>query len=130
MLDTIQILLTVVISVLTVLLTIIGLAIYQILKEFKKSIEKINLVLDDTHRMTNAVAQPVEDASEFLHGLKSGVSLLRAVSRYLKEEKKQKKSKTEEVVTKQAADNSKAHSESDTKKRFFSQAGRILKKPL
>ena len=41
MIDSTQILLTVVISVLTVLLTIIGLAVYQILREFKKSIEKI-----------------------------------------------------------------------------------------
>ena len=80
MIDTVQILLTVVISVLTVLLTIIGIAVYQILKEFKKSVEKINLILDDSHRVSSAVAQPVEDVSEILHGIKGGVRLFKTLA--------------------------------------------------
>jgi len=97
MIDSTQILLTVVISVLTVLLTIIGLAVYQILREFKKSIEKINLILDDTRRMTSAVAQPVEDASEFIHGVKKGVNFLKSVSKFFKDDKIELSENKEEI---------------------------------
>ena len=70
MIDSMQILLTIVIIVLTVLLGLIGFAVFQILKEFKGTIKRMNFILDDTHKMTAAIAEPVEDASEFVHGLK------------------------------------------------------------
>ncbi|MFC1711899.1 hypothetical protein ACFLZ1_04960 [Patescibacteria group bacterium] len=133
MLDSIQILLTVVISVLTVLLTIIGLAIYQILKEFKISVEKINLILNDTHRMTAAVAQPVEDASEFLHGVKSGVNFIKSAAKILKEEKEDEKKtvkKTEKEDEKSSVTDENQSQEEKKVKRFFKKAGKILSKTI
>jgi hypothetical protein len=122
MIDSIQILLAVVISVLTILLTIIGLAVYQILREFKKSIAKINLVLDDARRMSSAVAQPVEDASDLIHGVKKGISLAKTVSQLLKKEsgKKIKESGVEVVEEKDKF---------KKKKKFFQKNGKSLKKP-
>jgi hypothetical protein len=88
MVDALQILLTVVISVLTVLLTIIGIALFQILREFKGSIERINKILDDTGRITESVAEPIEQASEFILGLKKGIAFFRNISDFFNKDKK------------------------------------------
>lgn len=86
MIDPIQILLTVVISTLTVLLVIIGIEVFQILKEFKKMMEKVNQMMDDTRRVTKSIADPVEEASGFIMGLKKGVSFFKVVSRLFEKE--------------------------------------------
>lgn len=126
MLDSIQILLTAVISVLTVLLTIIGLEVFQILKEFKRSLEKINKILDDTGRITESVAEPIEEASDFLIGLKKGISFLRNISRFFKDEKKDKEV---EKIEEKSSSAVKKEDSKDKKKRFFTKKGKILSKP-
>lgn len=68
-----QILLVVVVIVLTALLTAIGVQVYLILKEAKKSIEKINKILDDTGTITESVAKPVSSLSSSLTNF-SGVA--------------------------------------------------------
>ncbi len=120
MVDSIQILLAVVISVLTVLVTVISLAVYQILKELKQSIVKMNFILDDAHRMSSAVAQPVEDASEFIHGVKKGVNFIKSISKFVKddfleEEKESKEGKIDPA-------------DSGKKLKFFQKNGKSLKK--
>lgn len=127
MLDSIQVLLTVVISILTVLLTIIGLAFYQILKEFKSSVERINKILDDTGRITESVAEPIEGASDFLMGLKKGVGLLRFLSKHIKDDdgKKEKKKKAFQQIQESEEDSETLTSE---KKRFFLKNGKSLGK--
>lgn len=87
MVDPIQILLTVVITTLTVLLVIIGIEVFQILKEFKKMMEKVNLMMDDVHRVTKSIADPIEEASGFIMGLKRGVNFFKAISRLLEKDK-------------------------------------------
>lgn len=131
MVDSIQILLTVVVSVLTVLLTIIGIAIFQILKEFKKSIEKINYILDDTHRISSAVAEPVEDASELLKGFKSGIALIKTAAGILKEDKQKQPEIKDNLVEENSEMSDHGYDREQSKrKNFFSKAGKILKKPL
>ena len=91
MLDPIQILLTVVITTLTVLLVIIGIEVFQILKEVKKMMEKFNKIVDDAHTISHSVATPVEEASSFIMGLKKGVNFFKVVSRlFEKEDEKEK----------------------------------------
>ena len=90
----------------------------------KKSVEKINLILDDTHKMTAAVAEPVEEASEFLVGLKKGVKFIRNITRLVSEENyKDKKSsgdkKEEEYQEPEKKEKAK-------RKRFFLKAGKSL----
>lgn len=117
MLDTIQILLTVIITILTVLLTIIGIAIFQILREFKGSLKRINKILDDTGRISESVAAPMEEASDFLLGLRKGVSFLRNISRFIKEDDKSKRVKQSDGE------------DEEEKKRFFTKSGRPLAPP-
>lgn len=80
-----QILLIVVIVVLTALLTAIGIQVYQILKETKKSVEKVNKILDDAGTITGSVAKPVSSLSSSLTNF-SGVAGI--LSLLLKKKKK------------------------------------------
>lgn len=71
-----QILLIVVVTVLTIILTIIGTQFFFILKEFKKSLEKINKMLDDGTLVSGAFAKSVTGISGVLQGIKTGLSVL------------------------------------------------------
>lgn len=73
MLDTIQIVLIIVISVLTVLLTLIGIQIYYILKELRKSADKLNNILDDAKVITGSTAKGISNLSTALDIINSRV---------------------------------------------------------
>jgi len=80
-----QILLVIVVIVLTALLTAIGIQVYLILKEAKKSVEKVNKILDDTGTITESVAKPVSSLSSSITNF-SGVAGI--LSLLLKKKKK------------------------------------------
>jgi hypothetical protein len=85
--DTVQALLVAVVIVLTVLLVVIGLQVFYILRELRRTITKANKVLDNTESITESVSAPVSSFSNLLIGLQSGktvVSLLKKI----KEKKK------------------------------------------
>lgn len=71
-----QILLFVVISVLTTVLTIAGIQVIHILKEFRESVRMLNKILEDTHIVSSSVAKPMAGISSFLTGLKSGADVI------------------------------------------------------
>lgn len=70
--DTAQILLTVVIVVLTVLLVALGVQVFLILRELRKTIFKANKVLDDTGSITESISGPVANLSNLASGIKIG----------------------------------------------------------
>lgn len=134
----VQLLLIFVILVLTIVLALIGWEFFVILKELKKTISKINNILDDTGRITNALANPVEEASEFLIGLKKGVSFISSLSKFFKSKDEQKlvqapeaeeEPKTKEKDKKLAkAKKEKSASKKASKPRFFFKKGKSLGK--
>ena len=140
MIDPVHILLIFVITTLTVLLFIIGLEVFQILKELKKTLEKVNRILNDTGRITNSIATPVEEASEFLLGLKKGVNFLNSVSKFFKDKDSQKKIEEIEEVEEEEKEEKTLKSKkkptsaappaksSTGKKRFFTRKGKSLGK--
>lgn len=76
MIDTTQVLLIIVVTTLTVLLTIIGIQVFFILREFKKSIEKINKMLDDAGMISESVAKPIASLSSGITGFSGITGLL------------------------------------------------------
>ena len=54
-----------VIVVLTGLLVVIGIQVVNILKEFKRSLEKVNKILDDAGTISENVAKPLSDVAGF-----------------------------------------------------------------
>ncbi len=81
MVDSTQILIALVIVVLTVMLSIIGVQVYFILREFQKTIKKVNKVLDDTGQISESVSKPMSMFSSMLMGIKSGSAIMRALTR-------------------------------------------------
>jgi hypothetical protein len=88
MTDALQVLLAAVITSLTVVLIIIGIEFYFILKEVKKSIIKMNNIVDDTHTVTRVIATATEEASGFVAGLKKGAGLLKVIKKLTSDEEK------------------------------------------
>lgn len=73
--DTMQALLIAVIVVLTIMLAVIGLQVFIILRELRKTIHKVNRVLDNTESITESVSAPVSSFSAMIMGLKSGSTI-------------------------------------------------------
>ncbi len=69
--DTTQLLLTVVISITTVLLTIVGIQLIFVLKELRKTLIKTNAVIDNLEQMSTAAEQGMEEFSGFFTGFKT-----------------------------------------------------------
>lgn len=76
MVDPAQTALFLVIIVLTVLLVVLGIQIFFILKELRKTIDKANKVLDDTGYITGTVSGPISTLSSMAAGVKTGVSFM------------------------------------------------------
>jgi hypothetical protein len=74
--DTTQVLLVIVVTVLTVLLSVIGIQVAFILAELKKTIEKINKMLDDGGMVTGGIAKGVTGMGGLLEGIKTGLNVV------------------------------------------------------
>jgi uncharacterized protein YoxC len=72
MIDPAQTALILVIIVLTILLVVLGIQVFFILRELRKTIDKANKVLDDTEVITKAVSGPVANLSDMASGVKLG----------------------------------------------------------
>lgn len=70
--DTAQVLLLTVVSVLTLLLVVLGLQVFFILREVKNTISKANKVLDDAGVISGSISRPVESLSTVMSGIKLG----------------------------------------------------------
>lgn len=90
MTESIQVLLIVVITVLATLLVVIGFQLLSILKEVKKSLGKINQILDDSSVVSSTFAKSVSGASAILAGVKSGLTFLDFFRKKRKEENGEK----------------------------------------
>ena len=80
MVDAAQLLLAGVILVLTTMVTIIGIQVYLILREFRNTLAKANKVLDDTGVISESVSKPVNLVSTMLLGSKIGAGLARKLA--------------------------------------------------
>ncbi|PIU33349.1 hypothetical protein COY29_05835 [Candidatus Woesebacteria bacterium CG_4_10_14_0_2_um_filter_39_14] len=69
MLSPTQILLIIVVSVLTAVLAVIGIQVFLILKEGKRSVEKVNKILDNAGKVSEAITKPITSLSGSLGSL-------------------------------------------------------------
>jgi len=66
-----QILLTFILAVLTVTLVGVGLYVILVLKEFRETLQKSNMILEDVENVTNAVSNPLSLITGALKGYKT-----------------------------------------------------------
>lgn len=72
MIDSVQLVLLLVIIVLTALLVILGIQVYFILKDVRKTLTKMNTVLDNAGSITENVSGPISSVATLITSLKSG----------------------------------------------------------
>jgi hypothetical protein len=87
MIDPAQTALFLVVIVLTILLVVLGIQVFFILRELRKTIYKANKVLDDTGTITESVSRPISSLSSIAMGLKAGAK----IAKILNFEKKNKR---------------------------------------
>lgn len=75
MTDPAQLVLFLVILIPTVLLVVLGIQVFLILRELRKTIDKVNKVLDDTSVITESVSKPISSLSTLAMGLKTGATI-------------------------------------------------------
>jgi hypothetical protein len=88
MTDPAQTALFLIIVILTILLVILGVQVFFILRELRKTLEKANKVLDDTGVITESVSKPISSLSTLAMGLKTGATIAKIFQGEKKEHKK------------------------------------------
>jgi predicted PurR-regulated permease PerM len=93
MIDPVQIVLLIVITVLTVLLVVLGVQVFLILRELRKTIVKANDVLENVDSITESIEEPLSAVSSIVLGLKTGsfFTILKTLSSFINRNKKDKK---------------------------------------
>lgn len=80
MVDPTQILLFTVVTVLTALLVAVGIQVFFVLREVKRSVEKINKILEEASVVASSVSKPVIGIANFVEGIKGLRDLIDMVS--------------------------------------------------
>lgn len=81
--DIAQIALIIVIVFLATLLLVLGVQVFFILREFRKTVSKANKVLDNTDTITQSVSAPISALSSLAAGIKTGTSFLNIFKRFI-----------------------------------------------
>ena len=87
MTDTMQLLLVGVITVLTIILSVIGIQIVYILKEFRRVIEKVNKILADAGRASEKMSDSLAEIAGITSGIKAVLGIFNLFSK--RKEKKE-----------------------------------------
>ena len=74
--DTAQIVIVGVITVLTLVLAVVGIQIILILQEIRKSMGKMNHIVDDVQGVTSKIASSTSSISGMVVGLRTALALL------------------------------------------------------
>lgn len=80
MIDPAQTVLFIVVIILTILLLVLGIQVFFILQVLRRTIEKINKVLDDAAMITESVSKPISSLSSLTMGLKTGATIARILN--------------------------------------------------
>lgn len=121
MINSVQILLTFVVVVLTTILTIVGVEVFLILREFRESIRKMNKILDDAGLISESIAKPISELSDLASGLQALAGFIKSFLKERKTEDKVEEKKIEEPPPKEETTSS-----NSSPRRFFLRAGKKL----
>lgn len=82
--DPLVIVLVIVCTVLTVLLVVIGVQVFIVLQEFKKTLAKANSILDVLHATAVHTLVPLTSLRGIAQGVRGGLHIVEAFTQYLK----------------------------------------------
>lgn len=87
MIDTVQAVLLFVIALLAILFVILGIQVFFILGELRKTLVKTNKILDEIDSLTQSVSEPVSFISGLLFSSKTFATIANFIRRRSKEHK-------------------------------------------
>ena len=79
--DLLQIALIFFIFLLTILLSILGVQVFFILRDLKKSLDKLDQVLDESGEVLEDVKVPAKAAARVVQAVESGVKVIKEVAK-------------------------------------------------
>lgn len=91
MIEPTQILIFTVVIILTILMVIIAWQIYLILSEIRKSLIKMNIIIDDAVSFTNNIGKSIENFSGFAAGVKAVLGIVNLFKKKEKEDGERKR---------------------------------------
>lgn len=80
MVDIIQIVLISVIVLLALILIILGVQVFFVLKDLRKTINKSNKVLDNIDLITDSISKPAASISDFFGGSSTLTTILKIIT--------------------------------------------------
>jgi hypothetical protein len=94
--DIAQIALFIIIVLLAILLITLGIQVFFILREFRKTVNKANKVLDNTNTITESVSAPLSSLSSIATGIKTGASFLNIFKKFISKDDEEEGKKNKE----------------------------------
>ena len=82
--DPLVIVLTVVCTILTILLVVIGIQVFIVLQEFKKTLNKANSILEVLHATAIHTLVPLTSLRGVAQGIRGGLHIVEAFTQYLR----------------------------------------------
>ena len=82
MVDSVQLVLLFVIVILTVLLVVLGVQVFLILGEVRKTVSRTNKILENADSITQSIKEPLSAVSSLIFGIKAN-SLL-TIAKFIK----------------------------------------------
>jgi len=92
-----QIILTSLLSILLVVLSVVGIQIFLLLGEFRKTLHKANGVIESAESKFNALVQPLHNLSNAAVGFQTGMKAIEAVMEWVNEKKQASAIPLEEI---------------------------------
>lgn len=86
----IQSILIFILALLTINLIVVGVYVVLVLKEFRETLKKANMVLEDVHDVTDAVSNPVTTIAGIISGLSQSVKAVKSISSLIDSKKEEK----------------------------------------
>src|SRR3989344_5030113 len=85
--DTTQIILLAVITVLTIFLVVIGFQVFFVLKDLRRTLLRMNRLFESTDDLVGQVKKPIESAGNLFTAMTAGVGIAHLLKRGSKETK-------------------------------------------
>jgi hypothetical protein len=75
--------LAVVAVILTIILSVVGVQIFLVLTEVKRTLHKINATLDEAEAKINAIVSPLQNMGGLAAGLQTGIKVFESFTSWL-----------------------------------------------
>jgi len=70
-----------VVIVLTIFLVVLGFQVFYVLRDFRKTLRRLNRLFDDADSLVSEVKKPIEKAGTIIGGLTTGATIAHLLSR-------------------------------------------------